>query len=98
MPRQFPFPIPNSQFPIPNSQFPILISILMIMDSRPSIPKYLPDILHRIKHRGDYSIPFDENIPFYMQPEVDFDKVLEQDMANGITIPRFAVKLNKITP
>ena len=39
--------------------------------------------------------PLDENIPYYMQPEVDFDKVLEQDMANGITIPRFAVKVEQ---
>ena len=39
--------------------------------------------------------PLNENIPYYMQPEVDFDKVLEQDMANGITIPRFAVKVEQ---
>ena len=94
MPRQFP--IPNSQFPIPNSQFPILISILMIMGFSPIHSQVLTRHLAPDQNTEEIiPFPLDENIPYYMQPEVDFDKVLEQDMANGITIPRFAVKVEQ---
>ncbi|MCO6461917.1 MAG: trypsin-like peptidase domain-containing protein, partial [Saprospiraceae bacterium] len=39
--------------------------------------------------------PINENYPVYLQPEVDFDKVLEQDALEGSTIPRFAVKVEQ---
>lgn len=32
---------------------------------------------------------------YYLQPEVDFDKVMEQDRLDGNTIPRFAVKVDQ---
>ena len=39
--------------------------------------------------------PISENYPVYVQPEVDFDKVLAQDALEGSTIPRFAVKVEQ---
>jgi len=39
--------------------------------------------------------PLKEDIPYYMQPKVDFDKVLEEDRKAGQTIPRFAVRVDQ---
>ncbi len=39
--------------------------------------------------------PLKEDIPYYMQPKVDFDKVLKEDRKAGQTIPRFAVRVDQ---
>ncbi len=39
--------------------------------------------------------PINENYPVYLQPDVDFDKVLAQDAMEGSMIPRFAVKVEQ---
>lgn len=39
--------------------------------------------------------PINENYPVYLQPKVDFDKVLAQDILEGSSIPRFAVRVEQ---
>lgn len=74
----------------------LLVIFMMTFFSMKSYSQVLTRYLSNEQKTEDIIyFPLKDDITYYMQPRVDFDKVLEDDRKTGQTIPRFAVRVDQ---